>query len=43
MYKNGQGVEQNDKEAVKWFRASAEQGDPDAQDQLDWMRENGRG
>jgi TPR repeat protein len=30
-YQNGQGVEQNHKEAVKWFRRSAEQNDPVAQ------------
>src|SRR5580698_5881356 len=30
-YQNGQGVEQNHQEAVKWFRRSAEQNDPVAQ------------
>ena len=31
MYENGQGVPQDFKEAVKWYRKSAEQGDADAQ------------
>ena len=30
-YQNGQGVEQNHQEAVKWFRRAAEQDDPVAQ------------
>jgi len=30
-YQNGQGVEQNHQEAVKWFRRAAEQNDPVAQ------------
>ncbi len=28
MYANGQGVPQDDAEAVKWFRKAADQGDP---------------
>ena len=31
MYQKGQGVAQDDQEAVKWFRLSAEQGDALAQ------------
>ena len=31
MYAKGQGVKQDDFEAVKWFRKAAEQGDADAQ------------
>ncbi|MDP4855337.1 MAG: SEL1-like repeat protein, partial [Schleiferiaceae bacterium] len=27
MYANGQGVPKSDKEAVKWYRKAAEQGD----------------
>ena len=30
MYKNGQGVPQDDKTAVKWYTLAAEQGDYDA-------------
>ena len=32
MYKNGQGVPDDIKEAVKWFRLSAEQGNVKAQE-----------
>ena len=31
MYAEGQGVKQDDFEAVKWYRKAAEQGDADAQ------------
>jgi len=31
MYYNGEGVPQDHKEAIKWFRKAAEQGDADAQ------------
>lgn len=31
MYKDGQGVEQNYTEAMKWFKLAADQGDTDAQ------------
>jgi TPR repeat protein len=37
MYYNGQGVEQNYKEAFKWFRVSAQKGLPDAQYYLGLM------
>jgi uncharacterized protein len=43
MYALGKGVEQDDREAVKWFRLSAEQGDPTAQTMLGAMYEWGRG
>ncbi len=43
MYDNGQGVTQDDKEAVKWYRLAAEQGDADAQFNLGVMYENGQG
>ncbi len=35
MYANGQGVPQDDAEAVTWFRLAAEQGDVYSQHQLD--------
>ena len=35
MYANGQGVPQDDAEAVKWFRLAAEQGDVYKQHKLD--------
>ena len=35
MYANGQGVPQDDAEAVKWFRLAAEQGDVYTQHKLD--------
>ena len=31
MYANGEGVTQDDKEAVKWYRLAAEQGNAEAQ------------
>lgn len=31
MYEIGEGVVENDQEAVKWYRMAAEQGDADAQ------------
>ena len=43
MYANGRGVEQDDAEAVKWYRLAAEQGDADAQASLGWMYASGRG
>jgi len=43
MYKNGQGVPQDYKEAVKWYRLSAEQGDATAQFNLGNQYANGTG
>ena len=43
MYTNGQGVPQDDGEAVKWFRAAAEQGHAGAQSNLGLMYREGRG
>jgi TPR repeat protein len=43
MYANGEGVPENDAEAVKWFRKAAEQGDADAQHNLGYMYANGEG
>lgn len=43
MYYNGRGVPQNHSNAVRWFRAAAEQGDDDAQTNLGIMYVSGRG
>ena len=43
MYANGQGVIQDDKEAIKWYRLAVEQGFADAQYNLGWMYEKGQG
>jgi TPR repeat protein len=43
MYKNGQGVQQDYEEAVKWYQLAAEQGDSDAQYMLGLMYKNGQG
>jgi len=37
MYANGDGVPQNDEEAVRWYRLAAEQGDANAQFNLGGM------
>ena len=37
MYDNGQGVPQNDKTAVKWYRLAAEQGHTLAQKKLNQL------
>ena len=43
MYDIGQGVPENDAEAVKWYRKTAEQGNSDAQNILGIMYNNGNG
>ena len=43
MYKDDKGVEQDDRQAVKWYRKAAEQGNADAQKALGRMYENGKG
>ena len=43
MYANGEGVPENDAEAVKWFRLAADQGDTGAQSNLGFMYASGRG
>jgi TPR repeat protein len=43
MYDNGNGVEKNYKEAVKWYRLAAEQGNSNAQTNLGVMYEFGNG
>jgi len=43
MYANGQGVQQDSKEACEWYRKAALQGVAFAQNQLGWMYEHGQG
>ena len=43
MYRSGQGVPQDDAEAVKWWRKAAEQGIADAQHNVGSMYNNGQG
>jgi uncharacterized protein len=43
MYDNGNGVPENDAEAVKWYRLAAEQGNADAQSNLGGMYYDGEG
>ena len=43
MYRNGRGVKQDFKEAVKWFRKASEQGYAEAQYDLGLMYYFGRG
>ena len=43
MYETGQGVAEDDVEAVKWYRKAAEQGHATAQYNLGVMHANGRG
>ena len=41
MYSNGEGVSQDYKEVLKWFKKSAEQGNADAQYSLGAMYDGG--
>lgn len=43
MYGNGQGVSQNDTQAIDWYRKAAEQGYAPAQFNLGYAYENGQG
>ena len=43
MYSTGEGVPENDTEAVRWYRMAAEQGDADAQLNLGGMYSTGEG
>ena len=43
MYSKGQGVPQDDKQAVYWYRKAAEQGFASAQSNLGVMYANGHG
>ena len=43
MYRDGEGVPQNDVEAARWFRRAAEGGDAQAENSLAWHYSRGRG
>ena len=43
MYANGEGVLEDDTEAVRWFRLAAEQGHAGAQSSLGFMYDYGQG
>jgi len=43
MYDNGDGIPENDAEAVKWYKKAADQGDAGAQSNLGIMYDNGEG
>ena len=43
MHDSGEGVEQDFKEAAKWYRKSADQGEAMAQNNLGFMYANGQG
>jgi len=43
LYDNGQGVQQNYKEAAKWYLLAAEQGSGSARNNLGLLYEHGRG
>ena len=43
IYHNGEGISQDQAEAVKWYRRAAEQGDAQAQCNLGLMYDNRRG
>ena len=43
LYDNGQGVEQDDKEAVRWYRKAAAQHDASGQNNLGGMYLSGKG
>ena len=39
VHQNGQGVKQNDKEALKWYQKAADQGHAEAKAKADRIRE----
>jgi len=43
MYKNGEGVDQDHREAMKWFLLSANQGYSKAQHSIGLVYKNGEG
>jgi len=43
MYYQGEGVPQDDQEAVRWYRQAADQGDAYAQNTLGYMYHDGKG
>ena len=42
-YSNGEGVEQNMTEAIRWYTAAAEGGNADAMHNLGWHYDHGEG
>ena len=40
MYFTGEGVDRDEKEAIKWFEQAAKQGNADAQANLDAIKAN---
>ena len=42
IYQHGEGVPQDDAEAVKWYLKAAEQGHADAQNNLGLIYQNGK-
>ncbi|HUL07275.1 MAG TPA: tetratricopeptide repeat protein [Candidatus Acidoferrum sp.] len=42
-YEDGEGVKQDYKEALKWYRKAADQGHARAQNRLGWMYHDGKG
>jgi TPR repeat protein len=43
MYENGRGIPNNDREAARWYRKAAEQGNSWAQQKLGSLYREGRG
>jgi len=43
LYRDGQGVDQDDTQAVRWLKLAAAQGHTEAQYELGMLLENGRG
>ena len=43
IYRNGEGVQQDFKKTLKWYRLSAEQGNSAAQTKLGFMYDYGKG
>ena len=42
-YSNGEGVEQNMTEAIRWYTAAAEGGNADTMHELGWHYDHGEG
>ena len=42
-FRDGDGVEQDDREAMRWYRVSADQGDPQGMDNVGYMYLRGKG
>jgi hypothetical protein len=43
MYQHGNGVSQDDTEAMKWYRKAADAGNATAMYNIGWLYENGKG